>query len=362
MFLTDKPNKLMILDTLYSKTIGLEDVCWAMRGRQTSRAEDEALYIATLLDLNAEALALIDDHEARVQAMWRQLGEKDGIQIPKDIVFDCFTPKLSTRGSRWPQYSLREQGPLFELVRHFGAGGGRVRNDGLLVNFPGYVGVLMPPCLNPMHNSKYPSNRLGRPCRLLRIRLPTGQWAFMMGLVESHNARIYGYLNERREDQFAVILKSLERNPEGVSSGILGKVESNSQGTYFVENRGAIYLRYFVNEHNAFCDRVLEAARQLMLTKTEVISRFKSSAARSPREYEQLRSTVGEAAEDCVRNFNFDSEVWGCIYRGYLPLHSGSISSTDTISLVTCEIYDVFLGLYQVLDDTLPEGQSWCVD
>lgn len=126
---TEVGHKLHVLDT-------------GLQRRSTSVASDEALCIATLMDLSMDELLKVEGTvEARMMKIWHLVAEKYN-GIPASILFLDY-PKLRRQGYHWaPSTLLHEDGDpkgSNRLLRWTDANLGIPTDTGLLVKYSGFM-------------------------------------------------------------------------------------------------------------------------------------------------------------------------------------------------------------------------------
>ena len=106
----------------------------ALRYRTTSKKEDEALCIASILGFGQEQIKAIageETAEARMQKMYTLIGE-----IPASVLFNRFSRKLGQKGFSWAPASLLGSGNYLDF---FGGNAARCDDRGLHVQFSGFI-------------------------------------------------------------------------------------------------------------------------------------------------------------------------------------------------------------------------------
>ena len=106
----------------------------ALRYRTTSKKEDEALCIASILGLGQEQIKAIageDTAEARMQKMYTLIEE-----IPASVLFNRSSRKLEQKGFGWAPASLLGSGNYLDFC---GGNAARCDDRGLHVQFSGFI-------------------------------------------------------------------------------------------------------------------------------------------------------------------------------------------------------------------------------
>ena len=106
----------------------------ALRYRTTSKKEDEALCIASILGFDQQQIRAIageDTAEARMQKMYTLIGD-----IPASVLFNRSSRKLGQKGFGWAPASLLGSGSYLDFLDGNAA---RCDDRGLHVQFPGFI-------------------------------------------------------------------------------------------------------------------------------------------------------------------------------------------------------------------------------
>ena len=106
----------------------------ALRYRTTSKKEDEALCIASILGFDQQQIRAItgeDTVEARMQKMYTLIGD-----IPASVLFNRSSRRLGQKGFGWAPASLLGSGYYLDF---FDGNAARCDDRGLHVQFPGFI-------------------------------------------------------------------------------------------------------------------------------------------------------------------------------------------------------------------------------
>ena len=202
----------------------------ALRYRTTSKKEDEALCVASILGFDQQQIKEIVDEdtaEARMQKMYTFIGE-----IPASVLFNG-SRKLGQKGFGWAPASLLGSGNYLDFFRGNAA---RCDERGLHVQYSGFIITDKTQNLQPQQGLRS-SIFLGKPEEATYPKCKIGPEVVTEGMLYFKAATVFEKMIERTERPAVII------NPRRASDSVLVSVTGEVEGVVHASFLMNVYAR-----------------------------------------------------------------------------------------------------------------------